>query len=662
MRGLEIFLYIVALCQVCYNIVSFGDGVRHMSFLYILEGLRVPLLDKLLSALTFLGGEGIFIALAIIVFWCVSKRDGYYLIAAGVGGTVISQNMKILCRVPRPWIRDPNFTIVESAREGAGGYSFPSGHSQNAVVALGGTARFARPGWLKAVLWVLAAVVCFSRMYLGVHTPADVLVGAAIGLVLVFGLRPLFTRSEQDPRIIDWVFCGVFVFAAAGLFLAGHVPAGADPENLAEFQKNSYTMFGVAAAVLIGAPLERRFVRFETDAPWWAQILKCALGLAVVMGLRMALKSPLNALFQGKPIADAVRYMLMVLAAVLVWPLTFRWFSKGCPVSRRGRKVLKVVFIVLIIILVLVAILFWVVTRDSSMEPRDFPEAENDLITPLGVTMLSGHRAGGGVAPENTLMALETCAKSADYHLDVLEFDLHMTADGVLVLLHDGTLDRTSDAAEVFGETDVDVGSKTFEELQKLNMGAKFTAADGSTPFADLHGDAVPDDLRIISLDQALDYLEGAGGFRYIIEIKNGGDVGRKAADELYATLSAKGCLDRAVVGTFHNEITAYMDTTYPDMLRSAGVSEVVRFYFSALLDLDVEPDTFRFKALQIPTTDYVVNLGTSRVVNYAHEHGIAVQYWTINDPAQMARLQSIGADCVMTDHPDEGAKVLNQP
>ena len=113
-----------------------------MSFLYILEGLRVPLLDKLLSALTFLGGEGIFIALAIIVFWCVSKRDGYYLIAAGVGGTVISQNMKILCRVPRPWVRDPNFTIVESAREGAGGYSFPSGHSQNAVVALGGTARF----------------------------------------------------------------------------------------------------------------------------------------------------------------------------------------------------------------------------------------------------------------------------------------------------------------------------------------------------------------------------------------------------------------------------------------------------------------------------------------------------------------------------------------
>lgn len=68
------------------------------------------------------------------------------------------------------------------------------------------------------------------------------------------------------------------------------------------------------------------------------------------------------------------------------------------------------------------------------------------------------------------------------------------------------------------------------------------------------------------------------------------------------------------------------------------------------------------FVALQIPTDDYTVNLGASRLVNYAHKHNIAVQYWTINDPEEMAYLQSIGADAIMTDVPDEAAKVLKQP
>ena len=134
------------------------------------------------------------------------------------------------------------------------------------------------------------------------------------------------------------------------------------------------------------------------------------------------------------------------------------------------------------------------------------------------------------------------------------------------------------------------------------------------------------------------------------------------AADRLYAILVEFGCLERTVVGTFHNDITAYMDETYPDMPRSAGVMEVVGFFLKSLVNAPAEKSDFGFEALQIPTTDYVVNLGTSRVVNYAHRYDIAVQYWTINDPAEMARLQAIGADAVMTDVPDQGAAVLVQP
>ena len=325
------------------------------------------------------------------------------------------------------------------------------------------------------------------------------------------------------------------------------------------------------------------------------------------------------------------------------------------------KKILKILVCTVLVLALLAGYLYWEVTRRTGVAPMETDASENGLITPLGTTMLSGHRSGGGIAPENTMMALRNCVESKEYQLDIFEFDIHLTADGVPVLIHDGTLDRTSDAVEVFGAEGVKVGDKTLEELKQLNMGARFRADDGTTPFAGLTGDAVPDELRIVTLEEALTYLEGSGPYHYIIEIKNSGETGYQAADILYETLKKFGALERTVVGTFHNEITAYVDTTYPDMLRSAGFNEVIEFYLYSLVKLE-KKDGWPFVALQIPTTDYTVNLGTSRLVNYAHKYGIAVQYWTINDPEEMAYLQSIGADAIMTDVPDKGAEVLTQP
>lgn len=257
-------------------------------------------------------------------------------------------------------------------------------------------------------------------------------------------------------------------------------------------------------------------------------------------------------------------------------------------------------------------------------------------------------------------MALKNCVESTEYELDIFEFDIHLTKDSIPVLVHDATLDRTSDAVTVFNHTSVRVGDKTLAELKKLNMGAKFQNDNGETLFAGLN--EVPDDLRIVTLEEALAYLESNGEYRYIIEVKNSGENGLKATDILYDTLVRFDCLDRTVVGTFNNEVTAYMDATYPDLPRSAGFNEAIRFYLCSLVSWPVGEDAFSFVALQIPTTDYTVNLGTSRVINYAHKHDIAVQYWTINDADEMARLQSIGADAIMTDVPDVGAKVLHQP
>ena len=98
-----------------------------MQFLYVLERIRTPFLDSFLSLITHLGSETLFLAIALVVYWCVSKKQGYYLMTVGFWGTLVNQFLKLICQIPRPWVKDPEFTIVESARAGADGYSSPAG-------------------------------------------------------------------------------------------------------------------------------------------------------------------------------------------------------------------------------------------------------------------------------------------------------------------------------------------------------------------------------------------------------------------------------------------------------------------------------------------------------------------------------------------------------
>ena len=78
-----------------------------MSFLYWLESIRCPFLDAVMQAFTCFGEELAFLLLALTIFWCVSKEEGYYLLFVGFFGTVLNQFLKLLCRSPRPWVRDP---------------------------------------------------------------------------------------------------------------------------------------------------------------------------------------------------------------------------------------------------------------------------------------------------------------------------------------------------------------------------------------------------------------------------------------------------------------------------------------------------------------------------------------------------------------------------
>ena len=327
------------------------------------------------------------------------------------------------------------------------------------------------------------------------------------------------------------------------------------------------------------------------------------------------------------------------------------------------KRIIKSFATIVSVILALAIVLIVVpsvIGKISDGKAPDKAEITNPYITDEKA-LVSAHRSGKDIAPENTMAAFQYCIETEDFNVDIFEFDLHITKDGKLILLHDSTLDRTTNSAEHFGEEGVKPSYKTYEELRQLNFGENFKNAEGEYPYRGLRGEDIPDELRAVLLEDVLDYLEDNGDFRYIIEIKDSGENGKKACDELYRILKEKDLLADVVFGTFNPDVTAYADKHYPDMLRSASIIETIVFYVLCGYGIDVDADFFKYEALQIPSERAIIYLNTPRVINYAHRHNIAVQYWTINDAEEVKELNDIGADCIMSDAPDMAYDVINE-
>ena len=301
-----------------------------MGVLHAFAAIRNPVLDQVMSLITRLGEEAIFLVVALLVYWCVDKHKGYYLMTIGFVGTILNQFLKLLFRIPRPWVLDPSLEIVESARPGATGYSFPSGHTQSAVGTYGALARMSERRWVKILCWAVVILVPISRMYLGVHTPMDVGVSAVIALALVFLLPPFFRAARRRPVLLYGLFA-VMALLAVGYVLFVELwpfPADIDPENYASGVKNAYTLLGAVLGINVVHYVDDHFLGFATDAPLAGQILKLVLGLVLVLVLKTLMKEPLYALFGGHYAADALRYFLVVGIAGCLWPMTFPLFAR----------------------------------------------------------------------------------------------------------------------------------------------------------------------------------------------------------------------------------------------------------------------------------------------------------------------------------------------
>ena len=150
------------------------------------NGAGAFLADFLLK-MTYFGELNTVLVIMAVIYWCVSKDVGTYLLMGWSGNRILNGALKVTVCAYRPWIRDARILPYGDSINTATGYSFPSGHTMNAATVFGGGAvRKDLPGMLRAALGVMVVLVAFSRIYLGVHTPQDILVGAVCGTLVMW--------------------------------------------------------------------------------------------------------------------------------------------------------------------------------------------------------------------------------------------------------------------------------------------------------------------------------------------------------------------------------------------------------------------------------------------------------------------------------------------
>lgn len=247
--------------------------------------------------------------------------------------------------------------------------------------------------------------------------------------------------------------------------------------------------------------------------------------------------------------------------------------------------------------------------------------------------------------PENTMVAFDG---SAGIGVDILEMDIRITKDGVLVTHHNETIDETSNGK---GRV-IDL---TFDELQKFNFGYNFKSLEGKYTYRDK-------EVKIPTLE---DVIKKYNSYNMIIELKDEGETGFKAAEKLKELLTKYNMENKVIIASFNDDVLNYFKKITGGKIRtSTAHDETQKFTILHLLFSDL----FYFgedSAFHPPTTHGFIGLtihfDTKRFIRSAHRRNMAVQYWTINDKEEMKKLIEIGADGLMTDRPDLMKELLSE-
>ena len=306
--------------------------------LLFLQNIRLNHLenfDKLFLSITIFGEFWLPTLICAIIYWCIDFRTGIYLFSLEGINILLAHLFKMMACVYRPWVLNSNIKPSQCAFALAKGYSFPSGHSAMSASVFGGLAYLLRKNKLFCIFLVtLIFLVGFSRMWLGVHTPQDVICGFLTGLILIFAVDKLINWAEinKNRYVALLLITDILAFIALlyMLFFNTYRIDYIDGEMLVNPQKSIYNtviLYGYGLGILNGCFLCRIFCPFDPkSAALKTRILRGIIGAICIT----AFIKPIIAFVFANTLSYKAAMTTMFLAAMfvtLIYPMIFTKFK-----------------------------------------------------------------------------------------------------------------------------------------------------------------------------------------------------------------------------------------------------------------------------------------------------------------------------------------------
>lgn len=281
-----------------------------MEVIKYLQSFASPFWDKFFIGATLFGEVYFAVPAMALIFWCFEKDWGYRLGFAYLSNGILNVAIKEIFQIPRP-IGQPGIRslFVKTAE----GYSFPSGHTQNAASLAASFGTYFKKNGVYLIGAMVIILVALSRLYLGVHTPADVACGAVIGGGWVFVSNYLFDYAERRKNRVVFVIPVILILTGLYFF----------PVHF------YYKAAGASLGFLLGYFVEPRYINFSPRTTLGKQIVKYFSGMAVLLAIELYGKKLLpDFLF-----CDLFRYLLMGVWVTIIAPYLFKYMFKVVPAT-----------------------------------------------------------------------------------------------------------------------------------------------------------------------------------------------------------------------------------------------------------------------------------------------------------------------------------------
>lgn len=282
--------------------------------------ISIPFIDNLMQIITFFGEQYVLILVLASIYFVFNKEAGEKIAYSIFTSLGLNNILKGLLKVSRPFVVDPSIEAVRV--ETATGYSFPSGHSQNAAVTFSSVAHHFKKRWLWITVAILIFLVGLSRVILGVHYPSDVIVGISLGLGCTLLCSILYDKFKDNLWSKSLLF--VITLLAFVPFLALFYRP--DQTEMLIY-KDFYTSFALFLGFIPAVIIENKFVNFNCLNPLKTRIIRLVVGLVIIMGLYLGLKM----VFPNDNIYfDMLRYFLVIFIGLGIYPLlTKKWLFRN---------------------------------------------------------------------------------------------------------------------------------------------------------------------------------------------------------------------------------------------------------------------------------------------------------------------------------------------